>query len=81
MHGDNLWMALAWKLPRRLVYWCAVRVGAHATTGAYSSQVVPDLTFTDALQRWPMGDDPTVPNAQAARTSAREHLQEQRRQA
>lgn len=43
---------LAWKLPRQLVLWCAIRVVAHATTGKFSSQVVPDLTAMDALKRW-----------------------------
>ena len=37
-------------LPRRVVYFCAVRVGAHATTGAYGHQVVPDL-YLDARDR------------------------------
>lgn len=41
-----------WHLPRSIVYWSAIRVGAHATTGDYSSQVVPDLLFMDALKRW-----------------------------
>ncbi len=50
--AERALMALVWRLPRRLVFWCAVRVGAHATTGAYSNQVVPELRFTDALQRW-----------------------------
>lgn len=45
-------MWLAWQLPRCVVYWCAVRLGAAATTGAHSSQVVPELSFMDALQRW-----------------------------
>lgn len=45
-------MWAAYKLPRSLVYWCAIRVGAHATVGKYSDQVVPDLTFMDALKRW-----------------------------
>jgi hypothetical protein len=35
-------------MPRRLVYACAMRVGVHATTGDYSWQIVPDLTFMDA---------------------------------
>lgn len=43
---------LAWKLPKGLVYWCALRVGAHATTGEYSNQTVPELTLIDATQRW-----------------------------
>lgn len=41
-----------WKLPRKLVYQCAIRVIAHATTGQYSDQVVPELTAMDALERW-----------------------------
>lgn len=41
-----------WKLPRSVVYWSAIRVAAHATTGPYSNQNVPELTAMDALQRW-----------------------------
>lgn len=54
---DNLCMWLAWKLPSRLVMWSAIRVGAHATTGDYSGQDVPALTFMDALKRWPDPED------------------------
>lgn len=49
---DKAIMALAWLLPKRLVMWCAVRVGAHATTGQYSNQLVGELTFLEALKRW-----------------------------
>ena len=49
---DKLCMAIAWKLPKALVKWCAVRVMANATSGQYSSQVVPSLTAIDALKRW-----------------------------
>jgi len=49
---ESLTIKLAWLMPRRLVYWCAIRLGAHATTGAHRDQVVPDLKFMDALQRW-----------------------------
>lgn len=41
-----------WHLPRKLVYQCAIRVIAHASTGQYSDQVVPELTAMDALERW-----------------------------
>jgi hypothetical protein len=47
-----IWMRLAWLMPRSLVYWCAIRLGAHATQGQYSDQVVPELLFMDALKRW-----------------------------
>lgn len=43
---------VVWHLPRSVVYWAAIRVGANATTGEYSNQVVPDLLFSDALKRW-----------------------------
>ena len=49
---EKLWMWLAFMMPRPLTYWCAIRLGAHATQGAYSGQVVPDLMFMDALKRW-----------------------------
>lgn len=43
---------LAWKLPKKLVYWACIRVFAHATTGKYSHQNVVALTFSEALGRW-----------------------------
>jgi hypothetical protein len=48
---DDLWMRLAWWLPKRLVYFCAVRV--MATTGEYGSEVTPSLLAMNALKRWP----------------------------
>lgn len=62
----KLWMWLAWKLPRGLAYWCAVRVISRATTGKYSSQIVPELSAMDALKRW--GEDSS--NATAHRPPA-----------
>lgn len=50
--SERLWMWVAWHLPRKLVKWCYIRVGAHATTGEHSSMVVPELTMMDALKRW-----------------------------
>lgn len=53
--GDHVWrwqLAIANHLPRWIVYWATIRLGAHATTGQYSSQVVPELYFMDALERW-----------------------------
>ena len=48
----KIWTALAWKLPKSLVYWAAIRLMSNATTGRYSNQVVPDLGAVDALKRW-----------------------------
>ena len=49
---EKFYQWLAFKLPRRLVYHCAIRLGANATVGKYSSQVVHELNFLDALERW-----------------------------
>jgi hypothetical protein len=49
---DKVWMWLAWKLPRELVKWAAVRLMAHGTQGAYETTVVPELTCIEALNRW-----------------------------
>lgn len=49
---DKLCQVIAWRLPRQLAYWCAIRVIAHATQGQYGSQVVPELYAMDALERW-----------------------------
>lgn len=48
---DHLWQFLAGLAPRRLVYWCGIRLGAHATVGRFGA-TVPDLTLLDALERW-----------------------------
>jgi hypothetical protein len=49
---DKVAFAIARRLPTRLVYWCAIRVGVHATTGQYKEQNVPELRFMDAIDRW-----------------------------
>ena len=50
---DNFMHFLARKiLPKRLVYFCAITVGAYATTGKYSNTVVPDITFMEVIKRY-----------------------------
>jgi hypothetical protein len=49
---DKVKMWFAWHMPKWLAYWCTVRLGVHATTGRFSDQIVPDLTYMDALKRW-----------------------------
>lgn len=51
-HAEKALRWFVWRLPRRLVYWSYIRVGAHATTGKYENTVVPDLGMMEALQRW-----------------------------
>ncbi len=51
---EKILIFMAWRLPKSLVYWCAIRLGANATQDQYSNQIVSDLLFMDALKRWKM---------------------------
>ena len=51
MKKENLYLGLTRIVPRKCLYWIAVRIGAMVTTGKYSNTVVPDLTFMEALKR------------------------------
>jgi len=50
--SERLWIWLAYRLPKRIVYWASIRLICNATVGQYSNQIVPDLTAVDALRRW-----------------------------
>ena len=52
MMKEKLMIKIAWLLPREIVKWCSIRLIAHATSGKYSSQVIPELSAMDALKRW-----------------------------
>lgn len=49
---ERIMLWLAWRVPKDLAYWCAVRVMSHATTGNYAYQLVHGLLAVDALKRW-----------------------------
>lgn len=54
-HMSKVWMekailSVVWKLPRSIVFWCAIRVGAEASS--QGNTPVPDLTMMDALERF-----------------------------
>ena len=49
---EKILMFITWRLPKSLIYWCAIRLEASATQDQYSNQIVPDLLFMDALKRW-----------------------------
>ena len=49
---DKMWMWLAWRLPKRVVYWAAIRAGAHACGPKYPHQAVPELTLHELFTRW-----------------------------
>ena len=54
---DAIWVWLAWRLPRRLVYWCAIRVATHEphdlTIDEFAAwEFVPNRRFSDGLKLW-----------------------------
>lgn len=49
---EKMLFKIAWLLPKKLVYFCAIRLMSNATVGKYSNQEVPELTVIDALKRW-----------------------------
>jgi len=50
--AERLTRWVAWHLPKSLIMWCYVRVGAHATSGPYGNTAVSELGMTEALKRW-----------------------------
>jgi hypothetical protein len=49
---ERLQLWFVWRLPRWVAYWCAVRVGALATTGKYGAESPTSLELMTALKRW-----------------------------
>ena len=43
---------LAWRLPRRLAYWAAIRVNSHATVTAFKHRTPDKVSIMDALKAW-----------------------------
>jgi hypothetical protein len=52
---ERMYIWIAYRLPRDLVKWCAIRVMAYACDGEWRDQIVPELTAMDALGRWNSG--------------------------
>ncbi|MBU2527689.1 MAG: hypothetical protein KKC03_13920 [Bacteroidetes bacterium] len=52
MKSEKFYLWFVWKLPRKIVYWCAIRLIANATQGKWGTQIVPELKAMDALKRW-----------------------------
>lgn len=45
-------MWVAWRLPKPLVKWALVRATVNATTGKWASQVLPEVTAVEVMDRW-----------------------------
>ncbi len=48
---ERIWRAIAWRLPRGLAYWAAVRVSAEATSH-FSRRPPYEVSIIDALTVW-----------------------------
>ncbi len=51
----NLWYWLVDRLPKKLVYFCFMKVMVYATTGKYGTTEVPKLTGMEAVKRYGEG--------------------------
>ncbi len=49
---DRIWRWLASLLPKQLVYFAAIRMWAHATSGKWSDEDAPSVTFNQGVSRW-----------------------------
>lgn len=55
--SEKIWIWIAWRLPRPLVYWCAVRLGAYSSVDPEWSNMSPtELKLMDALETWKQVD-------------------------
>lgn len=49
---ERLHIKIAWKLPKSITKWAFYRVLANASGSKYPDQVVPELTWQQAADRW-----------------------------
>jgi len=50
---EKLVQFIVWRLlSKTMIYYAAIRLISHATTGKYSQTEVPKLTAIEALDRW-----------------------------
>lgn len=54
--GNRMKLWIAQHMPDWLIYWCAIVLGAYATSGKYGSTIVSELKFMEALKRWERKD-------------------------
>lgn len=48
----GFWRWIAFHLPRPLIYWATIRLGAEVTCGKWGTTIVSELTLMEALNRW-----------------------------
>jgi hypothetical protein len=82
---DNFYLWFVWKLPHKLVYWCGIRLGAHASTGQWGADNITTVKFFEVLNRWEIKHEETtqsqetfMPAMQTAQDGSGDPLEEQR---
>jgi len=60
---EKFWFWWAWRLPKKLVYFAAIRLVAFATQGEYGNTVVSELPAMEAIGRWERGLTKRAPDA------------------
>ena len=45
-------MKIAWKMPKRIVNWCYIRVGIYATSGEWGDTDISEIGMMEAYGRW-----------------------------
>jgi len=49
---DIIYEWLAYRLPKKLVYFCVIRLWADVSTKEYANKIVGEITIDEALQSW-----------------------------
>lgn len=55
LHIEKFIIWFVWLLPAKLIYYCAVRAAANATTGDYGNKTPGDVSIIDMLEAWSSG--------------------------
>lgn len=50
--SEKVCIWLAWRMPRQLVLWAAVRLMSHATCTKFSNRTPDNVSIMDALDAW-----------------------------
>ncbi len=48
----SFWYWVVDRLPKKLVYFCFMKVMVYSTTGKYGNTIVPELSGMDAISRY-----------------------------
>ena len=50
--SEKFWAWLAYKVPKRLAYWCYVRVHSHSTVTKFTDKHPSEVNCFEAMEAW-----------------------------